>query len=539
MNRNAGTTRLTSRRRSGFILIVVVIVIVLLSLAAYNYSGTMQVEYEATVMSGRDVAARMAAESGIEFAAARILDLDYDDTIDIHHDPTTFRGQIIMDSEADRGRLKFSIVVPDETNVTSGNIRFGLASENAKFNLNKLLEIDENDIGEDGESTGLCYFVMSSIPNMTDDVVDAILDWIDSDDDRRPGGAETADYMSRTIPYEARNGPMESIDELLQIQGVTPALFYGEDANRNGLLDPNEDDGGESDELPPYDNGDGILDLGWQHYLTATSRERNTTPEGEDKINLNQGLMTELFDALESEFGTDAASFVIAYRLAGTEYAKDPIPPQELEIQDDISRNGIDLTKVPLYQFSSIYELIGGETNPVAMLDGTTQTFISPWTDDASSLLAEFPELERMLTVNDDAYVEGRININQAREQVLFMVPYMPETVPGGIIAARPPVDVTGASANVMARRHTAAWLLAEGLVDLETLRFLGPYITTGGDVYRFQAVGHYDQGGPTTRMEAVIDATEYPPRIRSVRDLTSLGRGYHPSLLTDQNTVR
>ena len=83
-----------------------------------------------------------------------------------------------------------------------------------------------------------------------------------------------------------------------------------------------------------------------------------------------------------------------------------------------------------------------------------------------------------------------------------------------------------------MARRNTAAWILAEGLVDLATLRDLGPYITTGGDIYRFQSIGHFDEGGPTTRMEAMIDATIYPPQISFVRDLTTLGRGYNPSML-------
>ena len=78
-----------------------------------------------------------------------------------------------------------------------------------------------------------------------------------------------------------------------------------------------------------------------------------------------------------------------------------------------------------------------------------------------------------------------------------------------------------------------AAWLLAEGLVDLDTLRTLGPWLTTGGDVYRFQAIGHFDQGGPNTRLEAMIDGTQSPPRIIFQRDLTSLGRGFHPSLLT------
>ncbi|MEZ6059059.1 MAG: type II secretion system protein GspK [Planctomycetaceae bacterium] len=510
--------------RGGFVLIVVTIVIVLLSLAAYNYSGTMQVELEAAMMSGRDVEARMAAESGIEYAATRIMDYGYDDTINLYHDPASFNGYLIRDATSPRGRLRFSILVPDEANLTGGGTRFGVTNENSKFNINRLLEIDEYDT----EEVGYVYEAMAQIPGMTDDIADAILDWLDTDSDRRPGGAESGDYEALPIPYSAKNGPMDSIDELLKVQGVTPLLFYGEDANRNGLLDPNEDDG---DASSPLDNGDGILDLGWQTYLTATSRERNTDPDGVEKINLNQGQMTELFDALEPELGEEAAAFIVAFRLGGTDYAQQ-LPGDTQNVEGLISRANIDLTVVPQYTFTSIYDLIGGETNAVKMQSGTTQTFTSPWPEDANTILNEFPKLERILTVTDDAYIEGRININQARVEVMRAVPGMPAAVPDAILAARPAIDLTGASSNLLARRNTAAWILAENLVDLETLRLLGPYITTGGDVYRFQVVGHFDRGGPGVRLEAMIDATQAPPKVTFVRDLTSLGPGYHPSLL-------
>ena len=514
----------SANRRSGFILAVVTVAIVLLALAAYNYSGTMLVEHEAAAMGGRDVVARTAAESAIEFAAVRIAERDLDDSVNLYHDTEAFRGRLLMDSTVDRGRVRWSVVAYNESSEQDGGIRFGLASENAKLNLNTLLVLDqlEQALPEE-EKTGLVYETAANIPGMTDAIVDGILDWLDSDDDRRPYGAESADYESLTVPYSAKNGPMQSIDELLKVQGVTPDLFYGEDRNHNGQLDGDEDT-----------NQDGMLTPGWKDYLTAVSRERNSAPDGTEKINLNMSEMTTLYDSIESEFGEEAASFVVAYRLGGTEYAQDALPGKsDSGIEEKISRNGIDLTKVPKFRFTSIYELVDGETNSVAMAEGGNESFTSPWTADVNTILTVFPELEQALTTNDNAFIEGRININQARREVLFAIPNMPEDVPDAIIAARPPADLTVASSSIMAQRNTAAWILAEGLVDLPTLRDLGPYITTGGDIFRLQAVGHFDAGGPTTRLEAMIDATESPPRVRFVRDLTLLGRGYHPSLLT------
>ncbi len=529
------------QQRRGFVLAVVTIAIVLLSLAAYNYSGTMLVEHEAAAMGGRDVTVRTAAESAIEYAATRILERDYDDTIDLYNDPDVFRSQLLLDSSVDRGRVRYTIIAADESNTSTGNIRFGLGNENAKFNINRLLELDalESALPEE-EQLGLVYLATSSIPNMTDDIIDAILDWLDSDEDRRPGGAESNEYEGLSVPYPCKNGPMDSIDELLKIQGITPDLFYGEDANHNGILDPNENDG---EQTPPLDNADGILDLGWKDYLTARSRERNTTPDGEEKININMGEMTELYDAIEEEFGEEAASFIVAVRLAGTEYMTPGTPAAESGIQDQISRNDIDLTVVSTYQFTSIYQLIGGPSNPTKMLTGVDRAFESPWPEDSNTILNVLPDLERMLTTTDDAYIEGRININQARLEVLTVIPGLgldvPADLPDAILGARPPIDLQSSSSGISASRNTAAWILAEGLVDLETLRTIGPYITTGGDVYRFQAIGHFDAGGPSTRLEAMIDATEYPPRILSVRDLTSLGRGYHPHMLTPTESGR
>ena len=525
-NQTAGSQQ---KRRNAFILAVVTITIVILSLAAYNYTGTMLVEHEATMMGGRDVVARTAAESAIELAATRIMERDVDETIDLFHSPSTFQAQVLIQSSSPRNTVRYSILTPDETRSSENGIRFGLATENAKFNINRLLDLEqaEENLPEE-ERIGLAALAVSSIPNMTDDIVDAILDWLDSDEDRRPYGAESSEYESLNIPYSCNNGPMESIDELLKIQGVTPDLFYGEDDNQNGLLDPGED----TDE-------DGVLTLGWKHYLTANSREKNTNPDGDAKININMGEMTELFDLVEELYGEDAASFIVGVRLAGTEYMEQGIPDVQSGIQDQISRNDIDLTIPPTYQFTSLYELIGGETGGVKMLSGQNETFTSPWTEDANTLLNIFPDLEQNLSVTDDAYIEGRVNINEARLEVLEAVMAIPENVPANvasaIISARPPVDIQGASSTVTARRLTAAWILAEGIVDLETLRELGPYITTRGDVYRFTTVGHYDEGGPTTRMEAMIDATEYPPRIKFVRDLTKLGRGYHPILLNPE----
>jgi general secretion pathway protein K len=55
-------------------------------------------------------------------------------------------------------------------------------------------------------------------------LVDAIVDWRDADDLRRPGGAEAADYRAASSNYTPSNRPFESVGELSRVLGVTPAL---------------------------------------------------------------------------------------------------------------------------------------------------------------------------------------------------------------------------------------------------------------------------------------------------------------------------
>ena len=58
-------------------------------------------------------------------------------------------------------------------------------------------------------------------------LVDSILDWRDEDDLHRANGAENDYYLSLSPSYTAKNGPFETVEELLWVRGMTPDLFYG------------------------------------------------------------------------------------------------------------------------------------------------------------------------------------------------------------------------------------------------------------------------------------------------------------------------
>ena len=59
------------------------------------------------------------------------------------------------------------------------------------------------------------------------EIVDAIIDWIDKNEDVTGRGAESSYYLSQALPYTAKNAPLDCIDELLMIKGITSELFAG------------------------------------------------------------------------------------------------------------------------------------------------------------------------------------------------------------------------------------------------------------------------------------------------------------------------
>ncbi|NQV23695.1 MAG: general secretion pathway protein GspK [Rhodopirellula sp.] len=575
----------------GSVLILVLVVIAMLTLGAYSFSEIMVSESEATAMYGRQAETRAFAESGIELVAAVLASPETEDDASLYHNPDRFRAVLLRESENSRGRGYFSVIAPVEYDPAGSLLRNGLIDESGRLNLNRLLsfELDADQTRD----------MLMFLPDMTEEVADAILDWVDDDETPRTYGAESDYYSTLSPPYESKNGQLESIDELLQVAGVTADLLYGEDSNRNGRLDPNENDG---DANAPFDNADGILQPGWAAYLTVNARELNERADGTKRTYINNGVLDELYDSLAEEFDEDVAKFVIAFRMNGP-YV-DPNDPAAQDaanagtsansgssstnstgstsgntnggsttnsnsngnsnsgssgsgssgsgqnsqgslvtaaaavgnalggaVQGTVTRGGMDLSKGAKYDAKSVYELVGAQTE--IEVNGQKQLLDSPWSADSGSMQSYLPVLLDALTVVEGPELSGRINVNQARQEVLLGIPDMTAEIAQAIVAS-PMIGSKGeAMADQAALRANTGWLVSQGIVDLPTMVKLDRFLTGRGHVFRAQVVGFFEDGGGYTRLEATIDSTESPAKVVSVTDLTELGRGYSKTALT------
>jgi type II secretory pathway component PulK len=101
--------------------------------------------------------------------------------------------------------------------VGDGSVDLAMTEQESKFNVNLA----------DGQLLRQILTTMGAKPDEITTVADSVQDWIDPDDSAKPAGAESDYYQGLVPPYNAKNAPMDDIEELQLIRGVTPLIYQG------------------------------------------------------------------------------------------------------------------------------------------------------------------------------------------------------------------------------------------------------------------------------------------------------------------------
>ncbi len=513
-----------SSPRRGLVLILVLIVIAMLALGAYSFTNLMLAHHEASLITGRQTQARSLVTSGVTATQLFLSQpaADRTDAGGLYDNAQIFKGIAVLQDDDPKQRGSFSVIAPgiDSEGVVSG-IRNGLEDESTRLNLNVLLILDKQVAGS-GRT------LLMALPNMTEDVADAILDWLDPDDEQRELGAEVDYYSGLTPAYGTKNGPVDTVEELLLVRGVTPQLLFGTDSNRNNQLDQHE--------LLEENSGDAPSDpdsfRGWSSYLTIYSVEWNINPDGNPKAYLNTADLNKLVEDLEAaSFPQEWITFIVAYRQAGPTGAGGVSiggvtnAPGGATIGTQSQTGELNMELPATTPIGSVLELVGAQVQYTFAGGMAPTTLTSPFTEAAYTTYLS--QLMDYVTVNPAATIPGRININQCSARVLAGIPGMTTDISAKILSQRT-IDATSADPS----RKYETWILAEGIVTLAEMKVLMPFINGGGSAYRGQIVGYFQGGQASSRAEVVFDATSPLPRIVLWRDLTHLGRGYSLEML-------
>lgn len=587
-----------TNKSKAVILPLVLAVLLLIGLLAGMFAFRVNADLTAMQAVSQRIQTRLAAEAGIDYVKRLLPTLRLDKDL-WYHNPKQLHRIIVWadgvdpqvlgtNEELDKGALayRFSIVA-DDLGDDEKFIRIGLTDESSKLNLNTATEAQLSILVTAAAGDNQEFDI--------EEIVSAILDWRDSDNNSRGKTGDTEAQYYRTLdrPYHIKNGPFDTVEELLLVKGVTGQLLYGEDFDRNGLLGVNEDDG---DLTFPPDNEDNRLNKGLYAYLTVWSVEAQTSNDNRPRINLFDEEST-VSAALELEFpdeptvvnyivsatrgqdggrgagnatnrgqggnsntggdGSGGSPEDVSPDAAGSTDNDDRNPRGKLGPQQQVREEGeaaatADETQegVPNSQQADD-DLVGDESGENQAQEGQetndAQGGLGPIETPAALLLQRETDsgallspmgVEHLAILMDRTTVvqaggpgvAGLINVNTAPGLVLRCINGLTDEQIKGILETRDSLSAEDQS--------TTAWLVTEKVLDLETYVRIAPQITARGQQFTIDSLGFADHVGMVTRLQVVVDMVGPIAQTIYYRDLTKLGAQF-PIREEDKEYVR
>ncbi|MGO9203377.1 MAG: helix-hairpin-helix domain-containing protein [Limisphaerales bacterium] len=430
----------------GSILVGLLWCLALLSLVVVGVLHTTRMDLVVVKNYGDKIQAHYLAVAGIEKAKALLYrDARERSRNAVNHNGALYdAGDQLRDVQFGRGLFRvFRRGRPDE----GGAILFGVSDEESRLNVN----------GASNEE-------LAKLDGMTPDITAAIVDWRSSGNEVTPGGAKADYYLSLRPPYLPRNGPLQTIRELLMVRGVSPELLLGRDFQQNGLIQPFEEGG--TDAVV-----EDVLDTGWAALLTVDSSVNNVNAAGYDRVNIQTADEAALTGV--SGITSDIAKAIVAWRAQN--------------------------------RFSSIADLLdvaaaqdnnraGGPGNAVqGQAPGNPQTAnLSGPKVVSDSLLMDIGD---DVTVEAGADLAGVVNINTASLEVLACLPGLNRQLAQAIISFR---QSSGFFSNV-------AWLLRVPGMTPDLFRQVCPRVTARSETFRILSEGKVTSTGARQRIQEIV----------------------------------
>lgn len=447
--------------RRASVLVALLWCLALLAVVVIGVLHSARLDLMVSKNHGDLIQAHYLALAGIEKAKALL----YHDAIERRRSAKNHSGELYDAPQEFRdvpfGRGEFRVFRQGRRD-EGGKIIYGVTDEESRLNV-----------------THASAAQLSKIYEMTPDVVAAILDWRDENNAVTPGGAEAEYYASLQPPYLPRNGPPPTTRELLMTRGVSRDLFWGEDANQNGLLDPEEDDGKDTF---PLDNADGILDAGWSGILTVDSSVGNENAAGEDRVDVQsadesslasvKGISSELAKAIVAHRGQNQLeSLAGLLEVAAVNPQNQPPPSQSREANQP---------------------RLGGPRSP--QTPGPSR---APSQPSGPKLVSE----ELLMDMADDLTTiqgpdhHGAININTASTEVLACLPGISQELAQAIVSYR---KSAGFFPNI-------AWLLKVDGMSRQIFKQVAPRVSARSETFRILSEGRISSTGARKRIQVVV----------------------------------
>ncbi len=249
------------KRIGGFALISILVFISLLSLIAFEFSRRSGINLKMTVNYAYSKKALYYALGGYQAALALLMS-----------DTNEYDGS---------GDIWYGILPPIP--FESGMMLVSIEDEKGRFNIKKLVAAQESEYTVHERSRAMLTRMFEAL-SLEPELIDALIDWQDSDDTSLLYGAEEAYYNALSPSYLPRNEPVVTSGELLLIKGFDHDLYF----------------------LPPSSRAIGVDE-------ELNSLNDCITVYGDGKININTASMPVLL-SLSKDMDKFIARDIIEYR---------------------------------------------------------------------------------------------------------------------------------------------------------------------------------------------------------------------------------
>ena len=462
------------RKRNASILVGLLWCVALLSVVVVSLLRSASLSLRVVKNHGDRIQAHYLALAGIEKTKA-ILFLDARQRREqkLNHTGEFYNSEADF-KDVELGRGLYRVIRqgrPDE----SQRIVYGVSDEESRLNISY--------------ST---VEMLQKLQGLTPEIAASISDYRDRDSNVTQGGAEAEEYAALQPPYLPYNAPLRTDRELLMVRGVTYQSYAGEDANLNGLLDPEENDG---DNSFPNDNQNGRLDAGWSGLITSHSGPRDLNAAGEARVNIQEGSETDLgqIDGITSDIATAITQYRGENELRNL--------ADLLEVRQMRQRNRGNNSQqspnnqsvrrgVPGGQIPPDFQQRGGPPEDGNDRDSNMEPTGQPLIDE--QLLMRIAD---SLTTLGTSVHAGAVNINTAPSDVLICIPGIDEQIASAIIRHR---ESSGYFPNI-------AHLLKVTGINRETFKQIAPHVATRSETFRILSEGEVPSTGARKRIQAIV----------------------------------
>ena len=405
----------------------------LLSVIVIGVLHTARMDLLVVKNYGDRIQAHYLALAGIEKAKALL----YRDGLDRSRSQKNHSGNFYDDAQQFRevpfGRGVFNVIRrgrPDE----GGGIIYGVSDEESRLNV--------NTASADG---------LAKLQNMTPDVATAIVNWRGGDS--TAVAAEAQYYAGLQPPYQPRNGPFQTVRELLMVRGVTPDLLLGRDVHQNGMLAA----AAQNDLAGSVESAD----LGWAGILTVDSTVQNVNAAGEDRVNIQSADESSL--TAVRGITPQIARAIVSYRGQ--------------------------------HQFQSIADLL--DVTPPQNQNPQGSGGANDSDQSGNRVVNEnlFMDIADDVTTENSQSLPGAININTADLDVLVCLPGMTRELAQAIISQRQSGGFFASTAE----------LLKVPDLTRDIFKQIAPLVTARSETFRILSEGTISSTGARQRIQAIV----------------------------------